>query len=47
MGWWIIERWRCYWYGHRDLSRTQSCVVMLADGRVQMLHVCPVCGSLV
>jgi len=47
MGCWIIERWRCYWYGHRDLSHTQSYGAVLADGSIRELHFCLACGSLV
>jgi hypothetical protein len=47
MGCWIIERWRCYWHGHRDLSRTQSYAAVLADGSIRELHFCLACDSLV
>jgi hypothetical protein len=45
MGCWIIERWLCYWYGHRDLLRTPSYAAVLADGRIRELHFCLACGS--
>jgi hypothetical protein len=42
----MIERWRCYWHGHRNLSRTPSYAATLADGRTGELHFCLACGSL-
>ncbi len=47
MSCWICERWRCYWHGHRDLSRTTSYGALLADGRIRELKFCLACGSLV
>jgi hypothetical protein len=47
MGCWIIERWRCYWHGHRDLSRTPSYAAVLPDGRIRELQFCLACDSLV
>jgi hypothetical protein len=47
MSCWLIERWRCFLRGHRDLSRTPSYAAVLADGRVRELHFCLACSSLV
>ena len=47
MGCTLIERWRCFWHGHRDLSRTPSYAATLADGRTRELHFCMACDSLV
>ena len=47
MGYWLVERARCCWQGHRDLSRTPSYAAVLADGRIRELHFCLACGSLV
>ena len=47
MSCWPIERWRCYWHGHRELSRASSFGGVLADGRIRELHLCLACGSLV
>lgn len=44
---WILERWRCFWHGHRDLSRTASYAAVLPDGRVRELHFCLACDGLV
>ena len=47
MSCWIIERLRCLFRGHRDLTRTASYAVVEADGRIRELHFCLACGSLV
>jgi hypothetical protein len=47
MGYWIIDRLRCYFRGHRDLSRIASYAAVQADGRIRELHFCLACGSLV
>jgi hypothetical protein len=47
MSCWIIERLRCFFRGHRDLTRTASYAVVEADGRIRELHFCLACGSLV
>jgi hypothetical protein len=39
------ERWRCYWHGHRDLTRMASYGGILADGRLRELHFCLACNS--